>query len=192
VKDCNEVSLEPSLLQAKQALELLQTWIISMALPWTFSNTSTSLLYWVPQAWTQHCWWGFPRAEQKGTTLCHPSVGARAPLLGRKHTLLPHVPLLSIRTQSSFSAGLLSRSSPILYSYLGLTWPKCSTLHSALFDFICSFLSPRNYQQNMKGNIMCKWTFHSSISWGKKPTHSEAQSSLLVAEVYLLKEPQWG
>ena len=42
----------------------------------------------------------------------------------------------STRTPKSFSAGLLLRSFPSLYSYLGLPWSKCKTLHFALLNLI--------------------------------------------------------
>ena len=35
--------------------------------PWTYSNTSTSFLYWAPKTWTQYPSWGLPRAEERGT-----------------------------------------------------------------------------------------------------------------------------
>jgi len=34
---------------------------------WTHSNSSTSLLYWRPQAWTQYSTWGQRRPEQRRT-----------------------------------------------------------------------------------------------------------------------------
>ena len=41
------------------------------------------------------------------------------------------------RTPKSFSTGLLSRRSfPNLYKYLGLSRPKCSTLHLALLNLV--------------------------------------------------------
>jgi len=41
------------------------------------------------------------------------------------------------RTPKSFSTGLLSRnSSPSLYTYLGLPWHNCNTLHYALLNSI--------------------------------------------------------
>ena len=60
----------------------------------------------------------------------HPSSDAAqdaAGLPGCKCTLLAHVKLFICRTIKSFSTGLLSRSSPSLYTYLGLPQPKCKT-----------------------------------------------------------------
>jgi len=43
----------------------------------------------------------------------------------------------STKIHKSFSAGLLLvSSSPSLYTYLGLPWPKCDTLHLALLNLI--------------------------------------------------------
>ena len=36
---------------------------IFVALLWTLSNSSTSFLFWGPQAWTQYCRWGLTKAE---------------------------------------------------------------------------------------------------------------------------------
>lgn len=60
----------------------------------------------------------------------HPSSDAAqdaAGLPGCKRALLAHVKLFICRTIKSFSTGLLSRSSPSLYTYLGLPQPKCKT-----------------------------------------------------------------
>ena len=58
-------------------------------------------------------------------------------LPGCKRTLLLMSSFSSTRTPKSFSAGLLSRSSsPNLYKYLGLPWPKCNTMHLALLNLI--------------------------------------------------------
>lgn len=40
--------------------------IIFMALHWTHSSLSMSLLYWVDQTWSQHSSRGLTRAEQRG------------------------------------------------------------------------------------------------------------------------------
>ena len=46
---------------------------------------------------------------------------------------------LSTSIPKSFYTGLLSvGSSPSLYTYLGFSWPKCSTLHLALLNLIRS------------------------------------------------------
>ena len=58
-----------------------------------------------------------------------------AGLPGHKRTLLACASFSSTRTPKTFSAGLLSRiSSPSLYSYLGLSQPKCRSLHLALLN----------------------------------------------------------
>jgi len=62
----NEISPEPSLLQAEQN-QLPQPFLIGEVLQppehrhgllWTCSNSSTFLLYWRPQTWTQYSRWG--------------------------------------------------------------------------------------------------------------------------------------
>ena len=58
-------------------------------------------------------------------------------LPGCKCTLLSHVKFFTNQvTPRSFSAGLLSVSSPSLYTHLGLPLLKCNTLHLALLNLI--------------------------------------------------------
>jgi len=89
-----KVSLEPSLLQAKQAQfpqplfigEVLQPADYPCDLLWTHSSSSASVLCWGPQAWMQDSRWGLTRAEQKGTI---PSLTLLAtPLLMEPRILL--------------------------------------------------------------------------------------------------------
>jgi len=64
LEDCNEISLQPSLLQAGQAQvlqlvfigEMFISWITLMALLWTLSKSSTSRLCWGPQTSMQYFW----------------------------------------------------------------------------------------------------------------------------------------
>ena len=122
--------------------------IVSVALLWTHSNSSTSFLYHGPQALTQYSRWGLTKAE--GNT--HHPLLAATPLLmqpriqlafqaARAHCWIMSR-FLSISTPTFISSGLLSRSSsPSQYSYLRLPRSKCNTLHLALlnlFRFSCA------------------------------------------------------
>mgnify|MGYP001852688433 CR=1 FL=1 len=102
--------------------------------PLDFSNSSTSFLCWVLQAWMQYSSWGLTRAEQRGTIT---SLFLVATLLVMQPRILSIFQaarayywlmfgFLSTRTKSSVGLPSVS-SSPSLYSYLGLPRPKCST-----------------------------------------------------------------
>ena len=54
---------KPSSLKPFLIGELLQPSDHLSALLWTRSKSSTSFLYWGPQAWTQHYRWGLSRAK---------------------------------------------------------------------------------------------------------------------------------
>ena len=108
LEGCNEVSLEPSLLQAEQA-QLPQPffskeWCFSpsvffMALLWTHFSSSTCFLFWGsprpghstadgPSQGQSRC------RQSPPSPSCHPSVDAAQDTVGRlgyKHTLLAHM-----------------------------------------------------------------------------------------------------
>ena len=141
VLECrNEVSLQPSLIQAEQ-VQFPQPFSIGEVLR-PSGHLHGPLLDRVQQlhilfvleahTWTQHCRWNLMRAKQWGaipSSPCwHSSVDAAQDtvgLSGCKCKLLAHVQFSSSRIPKSFSAGLLSmNSSPSLYMYLGLPWPR--------------------------------------------------------------------
>ena len=115
---------------------------IFVALLWTHSRSSLSLLSCGAQNWAQNSRCDLSRAEQRGRItslhllpvliLVHPRIPL-ALLATRTQCELMDISLSS-RTPRSFSAELLAAGLPILY-WCRLFLPRCRTLHSPLLNF---------------------------------------------------------
>ena len=109
---------KPSSLQPSSQESCSSPLTISVALLWTPSNSSPSFLCWDPQPRMQHCRWGLPGAEQRGT-ITSPS-------------LLTPPALLQLSTALAFRAvsahcWLLSGFSPTRTPSRGANWSTWSS-----------------------------------------------------------------
>ena len=109
LEDRKELSLEPFVLQMKQAQipqpllirEVLQPSIIFVHLLCTHSNSSICLLCWGPQAWVQYSRWASQGQRRGGQSLCPSgcslvdSARYTIGLLSCKSTLMAHAQLFA-------------------------------------------------------------------------------------------------
>ena len=111
---------------------------------WTHSHRSVFFLCWGVRSWTEDSRWGLTRAEQRGRIpppltcwprcfWCSPGYGwlsgLQAHTAGSYSVYYPPEP-------RSPSPLLSTHSTPSLYPCLGLSRPRCSTLHLAMLNFM--------------------------------------------------------
>ena len=196
LKSHNKVSLEPSLLQAKQPqlsqpflrAKVLQPSDDCCGLLWPRFNRSMSALCWGLQSWTQDSQGGSHQSGAEGQNPLPLPAGHAAGdaaqgtvgLLGCQHTLPGHVQLfIHQHPQVLLRTAVLTPFSSQPVFVLGIAWPMCSTLHLALLNFWGSHRPPSPACPGPSGwhpfppacrlhcTAWCRW----QICWGCTRSH---------------------